>query len=73
MDTNFIIRLELTYEHGCRTYITHVDYCSSDGNISLLSIVGELQFIMTVEKAREEAGFPSRCVLAGIRDLGFKR
>ena len=73
MDTNLIIRLELTYERGHRTYITYVDYSSSNGNISLLSIVGEPQFVMTVEKARKEASFPFRCVLVGIRVLGFKR
>lgn len=72
MDTNLVICLELTYEYKCRTYITYADYCSSNGNISLFSIVGEPQFIMTVEKAREEAGFPFRCVLVGIRDLGFR-
>ena len=73
MGTNLIIRLEFAYELGHRTYITYADYCSFNGNISLLSIVGEPQFAMTVEKARKEAGFPFSCVLVGIRDLGFKR
>lgn len=73
MDTNLTVRLELIYEHGRKTYITCVDYCSSNGNISLLSIVSESQFIMIVEKARKQAGFPFCCVLVGIRDLGFKR
>lgn len=40
MDTDFTIRLELTYEHACKTYVACVDYCPSNGNISLLSIVG---------------------------------
>lgn len=73
MDTNFTVRLELTYEHACKTYIACVDYCPSNGNISLLSIVGEPQFVMTVEKVRKQAGFPFCCVLVGIRDLGFNR
>lgn len=73
MDTDFIVCLELTYEHACKTYTACVDYCPSNGNISLLSIVGESQFVMTVEKVRKQAGFPFCCVLVGIRDLGFKR
>lgn len=73
MDIDFIICLELTYEHAHKTYITCVDYCSSNGNISLLSIVSEPQFTMIVEKARKQADFPFCCVLVGIRDLGFKR
>ena len=73
MDTNLTVCLELTYEHARKTYITCVDYCSSNGNISLLSIVSEPQFTMIVEKARQQAGFPFCCVLIGIRDLGFKR
>lgn len=72
MDTNFTVRLELAYEYARKTYITCVDYSSSDGNISLLSIVGESQFVMTVEKARKQAGLPYYCVLVGIRDLGLK-
>lgn len=73
MDTDFTVCLELTYEHARKTYTTCADYYSSNGNISLLSIVGEPQFVMTVEKARKQAGFPFGCVLVGIRDLGFKR
>lgn len=73
MDTNLTVCLELTYEHACKTYTTCVDYCSSNGNISLLSIVSEPQFVMTVEKVRKQAGFPFGCVLVGIRDLGFKK
>ena len=73
MDIDFTICLELAYEHAHKTYITCVDYCSSNGNISLLSIVSEPQFTMIVEKARKQAGLPSCCVLVGIRDLGFKR
>lgn len=73
MDTDFTVCLELTYEHAHKTYIACVDYCCSNGNISLLSIVGEPQFVMTVEKVRKQAGFPFCCVLVGIRDLGFKR
>ena len=73
MDTDFTVCLELTYEHARKTYIACVDYCPSNGNISLLSIVGEPQFVMTVEKVRKQAGFPFCCVLVGIRDLGFKR
>lgn len=73
MDTNFIVRLELTYEYARKTYSICVDYYPSNGNISLLSVVGEPRFVMTVEKARRQAGFPFCCVLVGIRDLGFKR
>lgn len=73
MDTNLTVCLELTYEHVRKTYTTCVDCCSSNGNISLLSIVSEPQFTMIVEKARKQAGFPFCCVLVGIRDLGFKR
>lgn len=73
MDTDFTVCLELTYEYARKTYIICVDYCPSNGNISLLSIVGEPQFVMTVEKVRKQAGFPFGCVLVGIRDLGFKR
>lgn len=73
MDTDFTIRLELTYEHARKTYIACVDYFPSNGNFSLLSIVGESQFVMTVEKLRKQSGFPFGCVLIGIRDLGFKR
>ncbi len=57
MDIDFTVCLELTYEHACKTYTTCVDYCPSNGNISLLSIVGEPQFIMIVEKARKQAVF----------------
>lgn len=73
MDTNLTVCLELIYEHARKTYIACIDYCSSNGNISLLSIVSEPQFTMIVEKARKQAGFPFCCVLVGIRDLGFKR
>lgn len=73
MNIDFTLRLELTYEHDHKTYTTCVDYCSSNGNISLLSIVSEPQFTMIVEKARKQAGFPFSCFLVGIRDLGFKR
>ena len=73
MDTNFTVCLELTYENARKTYIACADYCTSNGNISLLSIVGEPQFVMTVEKVRKQAGFPFCCVLVGIRDLGFNR
>lgn len=73
MDTDFTVCLELTYEKACKTYVACVDYCPSNGNISLLSIVGESQFVMTVEKVRKRAGFPFGCVLVNIRDLGFKR
>ena len=73
MDIDFTVCLELAYEYARKTYIACVDYRSSNGNISLLSIVGEPQFAMTVEKVREQAGFPFCCVLVGIRDLGFKR
>lgn len=73
MDTNLTVCLELTYKHAHKTYTTCVDYCSSDGNVSLLSIVSEPQFTMIVEKARKQAGFPFGCFLVGIRDLGFKR
>lgn len=73
MDTDFTVCLALAYEHSRKTYTACVDYCPSNGNISLLSIVGEPQFVMTVEKARKQAGFPFCCVLVGIRDLGFKR
>nr|DAV93436.1 MAG TPA: hypothetical protein [Microviridae sp.] len=54
-------------------YIAYADYCSFNGNISLLSIVGEPQFVMTVEKVRKQSGFPFGCVLIGVRDLGFKK
>lgn len=40
MDIDFTVCLELTYEHAHKTYVTCVEYCFSDGNISLLSIVG---------------------------------
>lgn len=73
MDTNLTVCLELVYEYAHKTYTTCVDYCSSDGNISLLSVVSEPQFAVIVEKARKQAGFPFCCVLVGIRDLGFKR
>lgn len=73
MDIDFTVRLELTYEHACKTYVACVDYCPSNGHISLLSIVGEPQFVVTVEKVRKQAGFPFSCVLVGIRDLGFNR
>ena len=73
MNTDFTVCLELTYEHARKTYTACVDYCPSNGNISLLSIVGEPQFVMTVEKVRKQAGFPFGCVLVGIRDLGSKR
>lgn len=73
MDTDFTVCLELTYKYDNKTYTTCVDYCSSNGNISLLSIVSEPQFTMIVEKARKQAGFPFSCFLVGIRDLGFKR
>ena len=43
-----------------------------DGNISLLSIVGDPRFTMIVEKARKQADFPFCCVLVGIRDLDLK-
>lgn len=69
MDIGFTICLELTYEHAHKTYITCVDYCLSNGTISLLSVVGDLQFVMIVEKARKQVGFPFCCVLIGIRDL----
>lgn len=59
MDTNFTVCLELTYEHARKTYTTCVDYCSSNGNISLLSIVSEPQFTMIVEKARNKLVFYS--------------
>ena len=72
MDTDFTVYLELTYEHACKTYTACVYYCPSNGNISLLSIVSEPRFVMTVEKVRKRAGFPFGCVLVGIRDLGFK-
>lgn len=49
MDTNLAVCLELTYEYARKTYIACVDYCLSNGNISLLSIVGEPQFVMTVD------------------------
>ena len=51
MDTDFTVCLELTYEHAYKTYTACVDYCPSNGNISLLSIVGEPQFVMIVEKS----------------------
>lgn len=73
MDTDFTVCLELTYEYMRKTYTACVDYCPSNGNISLLSIVGESQFVMTVDKVRKQAGFPFCCVLVGIRDLGFRR
>lgn len=73
MDTNFTVCLELTYEHSHKTYTTCVDYCPSNGHISLLSIVSEPQFTVIVEKARKQAGFPFCCVFVGVRDLGFKR
>lgn len=38
MDTNLTVCLELTYEHAHKTYTTCVDYCPSNGHISLLSI-----------------------------------
>lgn len=73
MDTNLTVCLELTYEHAHKTYTTCVDYCPSNGHISLLSIVDEPRFTMIVEKVRKQAGFPYGCYLVGIRDLGFKR
>lgn len=73
MDTDFTVRLELIYEHACKTYTACVDYCPSNGDISLLSIVGDSQFVMTVDKVRKQSDFPFGCVLVGIRDLGFKR
>lgn len=73
MDINLTVCLELTYEQAHKIYTTCVDYCSSDGSVSLLSIVSEPQFTMIVEKARKQAGFPFGCFLVGIRDLGFKR
>lgn len=73
MDINFTVCLELTYEYAHKTYVTCVDYCSSGGNICLLSIVSEPDFIMTVEKARNQAGFPFSCFLVGVRDLGLKK
>lgn len=73
MDTNLIVCLELTYEHAHKTYTICVDYYPSNGYISLLSIVDDLRFVMTVEKVRKQAGFPYGCYLVGIRDLGFKR
>ena len=62
-----------TYAYDCKKYVAFVDYCSSNGNISLLSIVSEPQFIMTVEKVRKQAGFPFSCFLVGVRDLGLKK
>lgn len=38
MDVYFAVCLELTYEYACETYTACVDYCSSNGNIALLSI-----------------------------------
>lgn len=73
MDIDLTICLELTYELARKTYTACVDYCPSSGNISLLSIVSEPQFVMTVEKVRKQSGFPFSCVLVGIRYLGFKR
>lgn len=73
MDTDFIVFLELTYAHGRETYTACVDYCPSDGNFSLLSIISEPQFTTFVENTRRQAGFPFCCALIGIRDLGFKR
>lgn len=73
MDTNLTVCLELTYKHAHETYTICVDYCSSDGNVSLLSIVSEPQFTMIVEKARKQACLPFGCFLVGIHDLGFKR
>lgn len=70
---NFTVCLELTYGYAHKTYATCVDYCSPNGDISLLSIVNDPQFTMIVEKARKQAGFPFSCFLVGIRDLGFKR
>lgn len=59
MDTDFTVCLEFTYEHARKTYIACVDYCLSNGNISLLSIVGEPQFVMTVEKCANKLVFHS--------------
>lgn len=73
MNTDLTTRLELTYEYAHKTYVTCVDYCSSNGNVSLLSIVSEPQFIMTVEKTRNQAGFPFNCFLVGIRDLDLNK
>lgn len=73
MDVDFTLCLELTYEFAHNTYITCVDYCSPNRNITLLTIVREPQFATLVVKARKQAGFPFCCVLVGIRDLGFKR
>jgi len=57
MDIDFIVCLELIYEHARKTYTACVDYCPSNGNISLLSIVGEPQFVMTVEKSAQTSWF----------------
>lgn len=73
MGINFTVCLELTYRYAHKTYATCVDYCSPNGDISLLSIVNDPQFPLVVEKARLEAGFPFCSVLVGIRDLGFRR
>ena len=51
MDTNLTVCLELTYEHAHKTYTTCVDYCPSNGHISLPSIVDESHFTMIVEKS----------------------
>lgn len=45
MDIDLTVCLELIYEHARKTYTACIDYCPSNGNISLLSIVGESQFV----------------------------
>lgn len=70
MDKFFTVRLELTYEDAHKLYTTYVDYCSPNQNVTLLSIADEPHFIMAVEEARVQAGFPYCCVLVGIRNLG---
>nr|DAG02916.1 MAG TPA: hypothetical protein [Microviridae sp. ctE3S2] len=78
----------ITYKIICMRLKYPLSLCTGEGNsINIkilrygyrfcysfsLSIVGEPQFVMTVEKVRKQAGFPFCCVLVGVRDLGFKR
>lgn len=70
MDKLFTIHLELTYRDATGVlYATDMHYCSPNQNISLLGVVGELQFVMAVDKTREKAHLPYSCCLVGVREL----
>lgn len=70
MDKLFTVCLELTFRDvNHKLYTTTIDYCSPNQNLTILSIVCESQFVIAVDKAQEQAGFPYNCFLVGVRDI----